>query len=120
MSEAKYINQSLMDGLHVLRAFMADLSPFVWYSLAELQDALGQDYDYQKVNRIVKTLRAAGFVDIDSTGKRYQLGRDVLMLINNYHQSIERDFDLLEQDFKKFRNRLSSADSQSLSNSTTS
>jgi len=103
MSEAKYINQSLMDGLHVLRAFMADLSPFVWYSLAELQDALGQNYDYQKFNRIVKTLRAAGFVDIDSSGKRYQLAREVIVLSKNYLQAIKRDHESLKQIFENFQ-----------------
>lgn len=103
MSEAKYINQSLMDGLHVLRAFMADLSPFVWYSLSELQDVLGQDYDYQKVNRIVKTLVAAGFVDMDNTGKRYQLARELIILSKNYLNALKRDHESLKQIFENFQ-----------------
>lgn len=103
MPEAKYINQSLMDGLIVLKKFMADLSPFIWYTVQDLQSALGKDFDYQKTFRIIKTLQSAGFVDIDSSGKRYQLSREVIGLSYNFLQSIKREHQNLKQLFEQFK-----------------
>ena len=103
MSETKYINQSLLEGLSVLKKFMADLSPFTWYSVHDLQQALGKDFDYQKTFRIVKTLQSAGFVDIDSSGKRYQLSREVIALSYKFLQALKREHENLKQIFDQFK-----------------
>lgn len=103
MPEAKYINQSLMDGLIVLKKFMADLSPFTWYTVQDLQQALGKDFDYQKAFRIIKTLQSAGFVDIDSSGKRYQLSREMIALSYNFLQAIRREHESLKKLFEQFK-----------------
>lgn len=103
MNEAKNLNQSLFDGLTVLRKFMADLSPFTWYTLQDVQESLGPEWDYQKVNRIVKTLHAGGFVDVDNTGRRYQLSREMITLSYQYLTAVKREHERLKTDFTNFK-----------------
>lgn len=82
----KYLNQALLDGLLVFEKFLTELSPFVTYSLSELSEQLG--YDYNKLMRIVKTLQHVGYVDVDASGKRYAISRKILELPLRYIRAL--------------------------------
>lgn len=89
MADEKYINQTLLEGLQVFEKFMTELSPFVTYTIGDLVEIFG--HDYNKLMRIVKTLQHAGFVQVDETGKRYAISRRVLELPLRYLRALHEE-----------------------------
>ncbi|MFQ5627886.1 MAG: hypothetical protein ACE5I1_03930 [bacterium] len=98
----KYIIQSLYDGLVVLKRFLEELQPYQAYSMSELNVVFG--IEYGKLNRILKTLQKAGFLDTDSTGKKIRISQDLLSvpykhlaMIYERTQEIKQQFQTFEQ-----------------------
>lgn len=93
---ANYINQSLAEGLSVLDFFLAELNPLTDFSLKELEAKLGMDY--AKLNRIVKTLHHAGYLDSDVEGRRFSVSKKLTQLTWKYLQKIKHENQRLVQE----------------------
>lgn len=89
MAEEKYINQTLLEGLQVFEKFMTELSPFTAYTVGELSEIFG--HEYNKTLRIVRTLQHIGFVQVDESGKKYSISRRVLELPLRYLRALHAE-----------------------------
>lgn len=94
-ADEKNINQSLYDGLELLRMMMSKASGFSGCTIAEIQDWM-DGLDYQKAYRILKTAQACGFVESEDN-KTWRLGKDLVYLSHRYLQSLAAEHKRIEK-----------------------
>lgn len=101
-AEEKYIVQSLLYGLKLLKIMMNDLSPARSYSVPELVEGT-EGLTYQQVFRILKTCQVAGFIESDENCKKYRLSQEILLLSHRYLLKLKAEHDLIKSEVAKFK-----------------
>lgn len=103
-----YLNQSLAEGLSVLDFFISEMNPLIDFSLKELEVKLGMEYG--KLNRIVKTLHHAGYLDGDVDGRRFTVSKKLTQLTWKYLQQLKREHQRIAQEVQAFQKNLKDFD----------
>jgi len=98
-SDDKYIVQSLLDGLLVIKKLMENIAPFDSYTARDIQ-AMFPDIDYQKMYRTLITLKRAGFVEEHE--KKYSLSMDLYLLSHRYFKALEKEHGKIKDKINQF------------------
>lgn len=99
------LNQSLYDGLLVLRFFLEG-DPHTAYSLKEVHAKSCPELDYSKMRRLLQTLENADMVE-QTTNKKWRISRNLLELPYRQFRRIQQQYSELRGSFDELQRLIS-------------
>ena len=101
MNNDEYTNKTLAEALGMLRTWFEQLEPIRSYTITELQ-AIFPECDRNKIVRTFNTFKSVGFIETDSTGKRFRIGQDLLLLPYRYMEKLQQAHDQIKSEINSF------------------